>query len=57
MGGWQFGSRYLVDMLPFAPVLFADGPMSRASARFTAVLAALGIAVNIWGAIWFYTSF
>ncbi len=60
MGGWQFGSRYLVDMLPFMLVVLADDDAYQpASAPKTAilpaVLAAVGIAVNVWGAVWFYS--
>ena len=58
MGGWQFGARYLVDMLPFALFFFADGKeIAPLWTRLTIVLAALGIAINIWGAVWFYTAF
>lgn len=58
MGGWQFGTRYLVDMLPFALLFFADGKrISSPWLSLTAVLAVLGIAINIWGAVWFYTAF
>ncbi len=61
MGGWQFGSRYLVDMLPFMLVIvgddtaYKDGIQKRGAAALPLVLAAVGIAVNVWGAIWFYT--
>lgn len=58
MGGWQFGARYLVDMLPFALFFFADGrEIAPPWTRLAIVLAALGIGVNIWGAVWFYTAF
>ena len=61
MGGWQFGSRYLVDMLPFMLVFIGDDPVykgnisRRGSAALPLALAVIGIAVNVWGAIWFYT--
>lgn len=57
MGGWQFGCRYLVDMLPFA-LLAAGERAARPSHRqavLPAALAAIGIAVNVWGAVWYYT--
>ena len=60
MGGWQFGSRYLVDMLPFMLLIVADDaayqatPVAKAWV-LPAVLAAVGIAVNVWGAVWFYS--
>lgn len=60
MGGWQFGSRYLVDMLPFMLLIIGDNPPKeavRSKAALPAVLAAIGIAVNVWGAAWYYTSF
>jgi len=60
MGGWQFGARYMVDMLPFMLVIIGDDERYRGPARagimaVPAVLAAVGIIVNIWGALWFYT--
>ncbi|MDD5017001.1 MAG: hypothetical protein PHO15_02735 [Eubacteriales bacterium] len=60
MGGWQFGSRYLVDMIPFMLVIFADDKSDKTqsitkTAVLPAALALIGIAVNIWGAVWFYT--
>jgi hypothetical protein len=60
MGGWQFGCRYLADMLPFMLVVFEDERVYRTE-RVTgytglpAVLLAAGAFINIWGAIWFYT--
>ena len=60
MGGWQFGCRYLVDMLPFSLLIIGeDAPkaISRRQAVLPAVLAVLGIAVNVWGAVWYYTYF
>lgn len=60
MGGWQFGCRYLVDMLPFMLLIIADvAPkgMPRKRVALPAGLAAVGIAVNVWGAVWYYTSF
>jgi hypothetical protein len=63
MGGWQFGSRYMVDMLPFMLVIIGDDTAYRLSGAETrsktvilpAALAALGVIVNIWGAVWYYT--
>ncbi len=59
MGGWQFGSRYLVDMLPFMPLIIGDNPPEavRSKSVLPAFLAAIGIAVNVWGAVWYYTFF
>ncbi len=60
MGGWQFGCRYLVDMLAFSLVLFDDERVYRTD-RITgytalpAVLLLAGAVINVWGAIWFYT--
>ena len=58
MGGWQFGSRYLVDMIPFMPVVFERGRHEREGFKEAAlpiVLALIGIAVNIYGTVWYYT--
>ncbi len=60
MGGWQFGCRYLVDMLPFAVLIIGDDAPKVHLGRqavLPAVLAVLGIAVNVWGAVWYYTYF
>jgi hypothetical protein len=65
MGGWQFGSRYMADMLPFMLIVVGDDTAyarqrGSASAKkvliLPAALAALGAAVNVWGAVWFYTT-
>ncbi len=62
MGGWQFGSRYLVDMLPFMIVIISEdrvlkekGLQSKA-AVLPVVLAVLGVIINVYGAVWFYTA-
>ncbi len=61
MGGWQFGSRYLVDMLPFMLVIVGDDAIykedikKRSSVALPLTLAVIGIVVNVWGAIWYYT--
>ncbi len=60
MGGWQFGCRYLVDMLPFALLIIGeDAPEVHLGRQLVlpAALAVLGIAVNVWGAVWYYTYF
>ena len=59
MGGWQFGSRYMVDMIPFMLVIFADDKSFEAGRpqkllAVPAALGLLGIAVNIAGAVWYY---
>jgi hypothetical protein len=63
MGGWQFGARYMVDMLPFMLVIIGDDAQFRQRGQsvragfvvMPAVLTAVGVAVNIWGALWYYT--
>jgi hypothetical protein len=60
MGGWHFGARYLVDMLPFMLVVFEDERVYRTErlsgyAGLPAVLLAAGTVINLWGSIWFYT--
>ena len=61
MGGWQFGSRYLADMIPFMLVIFADEKSYHKegitkTAVLPGILTFLGIAINAWGAVWYYTS-
>jgi 4-amino-4-deoxy-L-arabinose transferase-like glycosyltransferase len=61
MGGWQFGSRYLVDMIPFMTIMIiGDDVLKKRSIQRKApvlpiILAVAGIAINVYGAIWFYT--
>ena len=61
MGGWQFGSRYLVDMIPFmAVMIMGDRTLARRSLDdkmpiLPIALAAVGIIINLYGAAWFYT--
>jgi len=62
MGGWQFGARYLVDMIPFMIVIIAqDRTLLKRSyeSKFPVmpvILAATGVIINVYGAIWFYTA-
>lgn len=55
MGGWQFGSRYLVDMLPFMLMVMPSAIKQKNFVAWIGTLAAMGIVINVWGAIWFYT--
>jgi len=61
MGGWQFGSRYLIDMIPFMSVIILgdrtlfEKSVGTKAPIFLIVLAVVGIVVNVYGAIWFYT--
>ena len=60
MGGWQFGCRYLVDMLPFMLMVFEDERVYRTEritgyAGLPAILLAAGAFINVWGAIWYYS--
>lgn len=60
MGGWQFGSRYLVDMIPFMLIILAedtslkDGMKQKALLPFALVV--LGVVINVTGAVWFFHS-
>ena len=58
MGGFQFGSRYLVDMIPFMLIVFERDESfktlrSGALALLT-FLTVIGIVINVWGAVWYY---
>ncbi len=60
MGGWQFGCRYLVDLLPFSLLIIGERPLEkpvRGQWTLPAVLTVLGIAINVWGAAWYYLYF
>ena len=62
MGGWQFGSRYLADMIPFMAIVILDDKVlikkgiDEKAAVLPVVLAALGVIINVYGAVWFYTA-
>lgn len=59
MGGWQFGCRYLVDMIPFMLIVFESDrsfkkPYATKAAIFPVLLTLVGAAINIYGALWLY---
>lgn len=60
MGGWQFGSRYLVDMIPFMLIIFADDIRFKESRKpknlLPIALVVLGMVINVSGALWFFHS-
>ncbi len=49
MGGWQFGARYTLDLLPWA-LLFFLGSAGRRPGLLAGWLAAAGILFNLYGA-------
>lgn len=49
MGGWQFGARYTVDLLPAALLYLARRPIR--PARWKAIIMAAGIMFNLYGAV------
>jgi hypothetical protein len=53
LGGWQFGARYFCDLLP---MVFLLTVRRRRVTPFAveAVLAAAAVALNVYGAVWFY---
>ncbi|MEN6472144.1 MAG: hypothetical protein ABFC62_11815 [Clostridiaceae bacterium] len=50
LGGWQFGARYTVDMLPYALWYMIDGGAWEPK-RHEKFIAILGIAFNVYGAL------
>lgn len=62
MGGWQFGSRYLVDMIPFMMIIISeDRKLLKKSYEskksvLLIILTMIGVIINVYGAIWFYTT-
>ena len=60
MGGWQFGSRYLVDMIPFMSIIIIEDRALIKTGQdkkvpvLAVVLAAAGAIINVYGAVWFY---
>ena len=53
-GAWQFGTRFLVDLLPIALVLCIRG--NRSLKLYEIAIMLLGIAFNMYGCILFRTS-
>lgn len=60
MGGWHFGCRSVLDLMPFMLLVFGEERVYRTN-RITgytvlpAALLVIGAAINLWGSIWFYT--
>lgn len=55
LGGWQFGNRYIVDLLPYVFCgIVCVMPQSRAYAALCRVLCCVGVAVNVVGTILVY---
>lgn len=59
MGGWQFGCRYLIDMMPFMLVIFESDQSYKTQepslrTLFPVALTLLGMAINLYGALWLY---
>jgi len=56
MGGWHFGHRYTVDMLPvlFLGLIFQDRDYGKSATLFSIPLFVWGLAVNIIGTIFLY---
>jgi hypothetical protein len=48
MGGWHFGTRYLVDMLPFVVLLILR--LNPKPSKFDDALCVFGVALNVYGA-------
>jgi hypothetical protein len=59
MGGWQFGCRYMTDMIPFMLIVFESDESYKTlratrNAIFPVILMLIGIAINIYGPLWLY---
>jgi len=50
LGGWQFGIRYFVDMIPFLFLSVSYGDMKVNC--FDIVLMSFGIMINLYGTLW-----
>lgn len=51
MGGWQFGNRYTVDLLPFALLYMLDGVSLLRPRRWQAALGMAAVMFNAYGAL------
>lgn len=50
LGGWQFGIRYFVDMIPFLFLSISYGDMK--VNRYDILLLGFGIMINLYGILW-----
>ena len=54
LGGYQFGARYLCDLLP-AVLLFSLRGKGKRDPAWEVPVCAFACAVNVYGAVWFWT--
>ncbi len=52
MGGYQFGSRYMIDLMPYAALLLFNGEIKKRTYVF--VLGAFGLMINSYGVMYQY---
>lgn len=52
LGGWQFGTRYLIDLLP--TIFFLCVRYKQKWTWYEIAIAIFGIALNIYGSLWFF---
>lgn len=51
-GWWQFGYRFILDVMPLVMVIFAAG-VNRPLNKWMWTAIGLGVLVNAWGVLWF----
>ncbi len=52
MGGYQFGSRYMIDLMPYAVLILYNGEIKKRT--YVYVLAAFGVMINFYGVMYHY---
>jgi hypothetical protein len=54
LGGWQFGIRYFVDMLPFAFYYMKQSDPKLTVHRYDMCIMFFAVLINLYGTLWFY---
>lgn len=55
MGGWQFGNRYTIDLIPYVLLyMFIDGDLPRRLDKPTIFIGAFALIINLYGAMAVY---
>ena len=56
LGGWQFGIRYFIDMLPFVFLYIYLSVPKLDVKKYQVPLLAFALMINLYGTLWFYLS-
>jgi hypothetical protein len=54
LGGWQFGIRYFVDMIPFVFLYIYSSVQQLKIQTYQIPIMAFAVMINVYGTLWFY---